>query len=71
MGEVVPARTSPTLHPPSPPIVHQLLPLALSELMNPSSLLTGRHNFIEVPVPRTWELVTEYTRFQKGGGQRT
>ena len=29
MGEVVPARTSPTLHPPSPPTVHQLLPLAL------------------------------------------
>ena len=25
MGEVVPARTSPTLHPPSPPTVHQLL----------------------------------------------
>ena len=24
MGETVPARTSPTLHPPSPPIVHQL-----------------------------------------------
>ena len=24
MGEVVPARTSPTLHPPSPPTVHQL-----------------------------------------------
>ena len=29
MGEVVPARTSPTLHPPSPPTVHQLLQLAL------------------------------------------
>ena len=29
MGEVVPARTSPTLHPPSPPIVHQLSWLAL------------------------------------------
>ena len=29
MGEVVPARTSPTLHPPSPPTVHQLLRLAL------------------------------------------
>ena len=25
MGEVVPARTSPTLHPPFPPTVHQLL----------------------------------------------
>ena len=24
MGEVVPARTSPILHPPSPPTVHQL-----------------------------------------------
>ena len=28
MGEVVPARTSPTLHPPSPPTVHQLSRLA-------------------------------------------
>ena len=32
MGEVVPARTSPTLHPPSPPTVHRLSWLALSEL---------------------------------------
>ena len=32
MGEVVPARTSPTLHPPSPPTVHQLSWLALEEL---------------------------------------
>ena len=29
MGEVVPARTSPTLHPPSPPTVYQLSWLAL------------------------------------------
>ena len=29
MGEVVPARTSPTLHPPSPPTVHQLMFLQL------------------------------------------
>ena len=29
MGEVVPARTSLTLHPPSPPTVHQLSQLAL------------------------------------------
>ena len=29
MGEVVPALTSPTLHPPSPPTVHQLSRLAL------------------------------------------
>ena len=29
MGEVVPARTSPTLHPPTPPTVHQLSRLAL------------------------------------------
>ena len=29
MGEVVPARTSPTLHPPSPPTVHQLSRLSL------------------------------------------
>ena len=32
MGEVVPARTSPTLDPPSPPTVHQLSRLALKEL---------------------------------------
>ena len=32
MGEVVLARTSPTLHPPSPPTVHQLSQLALWEL---------------------------------------
>ena len=32
MGEVVPARTSPTLHPPSPAMVHQLSRLALEEL---------------------------------------
>ena len=32
MGEVVPARTSPTLHPPSPLTVHQLSRLALQEL---------------------------------------
>ena len=32
MGEVVPARTSPTLHPPSPPTVHRLSRLALLEL---------------------------------------
>ena len=36
MGEVVPARTSPTLHPQSPPTVHQLLRLALEELTSPS-----------------------------------
>ena len=33
MGEVVPARTSPTLHPPFPPTVHQLSQLELSELI--------------------------------------
>ena len=33
MGEVVPARTSPTLNPPSPPTVHQLSRLALKELI--------------------------------------
>ena len=32
MGEVVPARTSLTLHPPSPPTVHQLLQLAFQGL---------------------------------------
>ena len=34
MGEVVPARTSPILHPPSPPTVHQLLRLVLEELIS-------------------------------------
>ena len=34
MGEEVPARTSPTLHPPSPPTVHQLSWLALQELIS-------------------------------------
>ena len=33
MGEVVLARTSPTLHPPFPPTVHQLSRLALYELI--------------------------------------
>ena len=33
MGKVVPARTSPTLHPPSPPTVHQLSRLTLYELI--------------------------------------
>ena len=33
MGEVVPACTSPTLHPPSLPTVHQLSRLALYELI--------------------------------------
>ena len=33
MGEVVPARTSPTLHPTSPPTGHQLSSLALYELI--------------------------------------
>ena len=34
MGEVVPARTSPTLHPPSSPTVYQLSWLALWELID-------------------------------------
>ena len=34
MGEVVPACTSPTLYPPSPPTVHQLSQLALEELID-------------------------------------
>ena len=33
MGKLVPARTSPTLHPPSPSTVHQLSRLALEELI--------------------------------------
>ena len=44
MGEVVPARTSPTLHPPSPPTVHQLSWLALWEL-----------NFNSMETQRVWE----------------
>ena len=39
MGEVVPPRTSPTLHPPFPPTVHQLSWLSLSEL-NASQIST-------------------------------
>ena len=39
MGEVVPARTSPTLHPPSPPTVHQLSWLALQELSHDATTL--------------------------------
>ena len=35
MGEVVPARISPTLHPPSPPTVHQLSRLALLRVNYP------------------------------------
>ena len=41
MGEVVPAHTSPTLHPPpSPPTVHQLSRLALQELTLQVLLIT-------------------------------
>ena len=52
MGEVVPARTSPTLHPPSPPTVHQLSRLALEEFNN-VLLLAGiicmmQDNFIHI-----------------------
>ena len=38
MGEVVPARTSPTLHPPSPPPVHQLSRLALYRVKVPANV---------------------------------
>ena len=41
MGEVGLARTSPTLHPPSPPTLHQLSRLALSELKEDCCLLTS------------------------------
>ena len=34
MGEVVPARTSPTLHPPSPPTVLKLSSLKVSQCIN-------------------------------------
>ena len=43
MGEVVPARTSPTLHPPSPPTVHQLSRLALWELKSMPAELNEFH----------------------------
>ena len=46
MGEVVPARTSPTLHPPSPPTVHQLSSLALQELTHTDANSTKRSIFI-------------------------
>ena len=48
MGEVVLARTLPTLHPPSPPSVHQLSWLALWEL-------TSRHTSANPTMPRLVE----------------
>ena len=44
MGEVVPARTSPTLHPPSPPTVHQLSWLALRVLDIPTHVYTNKND---------------------------
>ena len=40
MGEVVPARTSPTLHPPSHPTMHQLSWLALLDSSNAPPILS-------------------------------
>ena len=42
MGEVVPARTSPTLHPPSPPTMNQLSLLFQSQ----QALLIGNGTII-------------------------
>ena len=52
MGEVVPARTSPTLHPPSPPTAHQLSRLALSELIN----IKICSNQIHLTIPHLYQL---------------
>ena len=53
MGEVVPARTSPTLHLPSPPTVHQLSRLAL--------LRVKRNLFVQILKADTLaECVTNY-----------
>ena len=52
MGEVVPARTSPTLHPPSPPTVHQLSWLALQELILNIAILTNTPVTHPTPIAR-------------------
>ena len=49
MGEVVPARTLPTLHPPSPQIVHQLARLALvrvNHLLKGLWIFVANHKYI-------------------------
>ena len=46
MGEVVPARTSPTLHPPSPPTVHQLSWLTLLRVKYHIKLLNNNSTTI-------------------------
>ena len=51
MGEVVPARISPTLHPPSPPTVHQLSRLALKELSRRSTYTGGSSSFMKSICP--------------------
>ena len=52
MGEVVPARTSPTLHPPFPPTVHQLSRLALQELNQLWKLIPiTEYNFRDICLP--------------------
>ena len=47
MGEVVPAHTSPTLHPPSPPTVHQLSRLALEELTMQLHCILESHRWLK------------------------
>ena len=60
MGEVVPARTSPTLHPPSPPTVHQLSWISLSELILFKWLLSMIYR--SVIVAHTWNGLTVIMR---------
>ena len=57
MGEVAPARTSPILHPPSPPTVHQLSRLALQELILLQSdvLMQQSVQFFVIVTERTGE----------------
>ena len=50
MGEVVPARTSPTLPPPSPPTVYQLSRLALKELTVRLAIVMDRIEIIPLPL---------------------
>ena len=58
MGEVVPARTSPTLHPPSPPTVHQLSRLALYELTQFPQLLSLHKRVVAYVFPDVYGAIT-------------
>ena len=54
MGEVVPARTSPTLHPPSLPTVHQLSRLALRVKLRVSTVWSMLKYFCISSSSFTW-----------------